>query len=101
MLRVVGLVDNLVGCTVREWYDPSGHKLVHIKRNRSNRNRLVAVRNRCESRPVIRTGHSRMCVRLANLQPEIQELFLELVGQPRARSEATNEERKLLPDRQK
>ena len=48
----------------------------------------------------MRTGHSRMCVGLANLQPETQKLFVELVGQPRTRSEATNEERKLLPDHQ-
>lgn len=42
-----------------------------------------------------------MCVWLANLQSKIQKPFLELVGQPRARSEATNEERKLFPNRQK
>ena len=41
-----------------------------------------------------------MCVGLANLQPETQKLFVELVGQPWARGEAANEERKLLPDHQ-
>jgi len=98
MFWVAGLVDNFVGCTVREFRDPCGHKFVDIKRNRSNRDRLVTVHERCENPPGVRTGHSRIYVWLANLQSDIQKLFLELVVQPRARSEATDEERKLLPD---
>jgi len=42
------------------------------------------------------TGPSRMCVRLANLQPETQQSILELLGQPRARCKPTNEECELL-----
>ena len=99
MFWVVAPVDNLVECAVREFCDPSGHKMFHIKRNSSNR--FLAVCDRCESRPVIRTGHSRVRVWLTNLQPNIQKSFLELFGQPLARSEAANEERDLFQDRQR
>jgi len=45
-------------------------------------------------------GHSRMCVWLADLQPENRESLLEFFGEPRARGEATDEECDLLLDRQ-
>ena len=42
-----------------------------------------------------------MCVRLADLQSEIQKPFLELFGQPRTHTKTTNEKRELFPDRQR
>jgi hypothetical protein len=41
---------------------------------------------------------SRLCVWLANLQPDVQKSFLKLFGQPRACGKPTDEERKLFPD---
>jgi len=99
MLWVVVPVDNFVECTICEICDPSGHEVSQVERNRSNR--FFAARDRCECRPVIRTGHSRICVRLVNLHPNLQKPFLELFGQPLARSEAANEERELFQDRER
>jgi hypothetical protein len=41
-----------------------------------------------------------MYVWLANLQPDAQKSFLELIGQPRAGSKATDEKCELFPEDQ-
>ena len=75
--------------------------MVHIKRNRPNRNRFVAVCNPCQGRTAMfGTGHSRMRVWLADPQPELRQSPLELSRQPPARGKATDEESDLLPDHQ-
>ena len=75
--------------------------MVHIKRNRPNRNRFVAVCNPCQGRTAMfGTGHSRMRVWLAHPKPELRQPLLELSRQPPARGEATDEECGLLPDHQ-
>ena len=51
MFRIERLVGSIAACTVCELRDPSGHEVVHVKRNRPNRNRFVTVRNQCQSRP--------------------------------------------------
>ena len=45
---------------------------------------------------ITRAGLSRVCVWLANLQPDAQKSFLQLFGQPRTRSKTTDEESDLF-----
>jgi hypothetical protein len=49
MLWIEGLVDDAGGCTECVFRDPPGHKMIHVERNRPNRNCFVTFRNRFES----------------------------------------------------